>query len=65
MKITVKGSSMIFPAQDIPKELQWISNLDMATTAYIIPFYPVAGRLGCEENGRLEIICNAKGVLYG
>ncbi|XP_021289170.1 shikimate O-hydroxycinnamoyltransferase-like [Herrania umbratica] len=30
----------------------------------LVPFYPVAGRLGYDENGRLEIICNAKGVLF-
>ncbi|EOY07827.1 Hydroxycinnamoyl CoA shikimate/quinate hydroxycinnamoyltransferase [Theobroma cacao] len=30
----------------------------------LVPFYPIAGRLGYDENGRLEIICNAKGVLF-
>lgn len=29
-----------------------------------MPFDPVAGRLGCDENGRLEIVCNEDGVLF-
>ncbi|KAE8700433.1 Shikimate O-hydroxycinnamoyltransferase [Hibiscus syriacus] len=35
-----------------------------ALSRTLVPFYPMAGRLGCDENGRLEIICNAKGVLW-
>ncbi|OMO90846.1 Transferase [Corchorus olitorius] len=93
MEIAVKGSSMICPAQDTPKERHWISNLDMVMTTYYVPllyfykpngsshffdtqvlkealsktlvsFYPMAGRLGSDENGRLEIVCNAEGVLW-
>ncbi|XVE71160.1 hypothetical protein DITRI_Ditri10aG0128100 [Diplodiscus trichospermus] len=93
MDITVKGSSMICPAQDTPKERQWISNVDMAMTTFHVPllyfyrpnassdffkaevlkealskilvqFYPMAGRLGSDENGRLQLICNAEGVLF-
>ncbi|KAK5826869.1 hypothetical protein PVK06_021802 [Gossypium arboreum] len=30
----------------------------------LVPFYPIAGRLGYGENGRLEIICNDEGVLF-
>ncbi|XP_012450010.2 shikimate O-hydroxycinnamoyltransferase [Gossypium raimondii] len=30
----------------------------------LVPFYPIAGRLGYDENGRLEIICNDEGVLF-
>ncbi|KAB2080196.1 hypothetical protein ES319_A05G054500v1 [Gossypium barbadense] len=90
MDVTVKGSSMIRPSQDTPKERQWISNLDMVITTYhvpllffykpngssdffkpqvltealsktLVPFYPMAGRLGLDENGRLEILCNTEG----
>ncbi|XVE71162.1 hypothetical protein DITRI_Ditri10aG0128300 [Diplodiscus trichospermus] len=93
MDITVKGSSMICPAQDTPKERQWISNVDLAMTTFhvpllyfyrpnpsfdpfkaqvlkealskiLVPFYPMAGRLGSDENGRPQIICNAEGVLF-
>ncbi|XP_012450005.1 shikimate O-hydroxycinnamoyltransferase isoform X2 [Gossypium raimondii] len=30
----------------------------------LVPFYPIAGRLGYDENGRLEIMCNDEGVLF-
>ncbi|KAB2026644.1 hypothetical protein ES319_D06G234900v1 [Gossypium barbadense] len=30
----------------------------------LVPFYPIAGRLGYDENGRLEIICNDEGVPF-
>lgn len=35
-----------------------------ALSKILVPFYPIAGRLGFDENGRLEIICNAEGVLF-
>ena len=38
--------------------------LKEALSKILVPFYPVAGRLGFDENGRLEIICNAEGVLF-
>ncbi|KAA3480067.1 shikimate O-hydroxycinnamoyltransferase-like [Gossypium australe] len=31
-----------------------------ALSKILVPFYPIAGRLGYDENGRLEIICNAE-----
>ncbi|GMJ08528.1 hydroxycinnamoyl-CoA shikimate/quinate hydroxycinnamoyl transferase [Hibiscus trionum] len=38
--------------------------LKEALSKILVPFYPIAGRLGFDENGRLEIICNAQGVLF-
>ncbi|XP_017983865.1 PREDICTED: shikimate O-hydroxycinnamoyltransferase [Theobroma cacao] len=48
------GSSNFFDTQLLKESL---SNL-------LVPFYPMAGRLGYDENGRLEIVCNAEGVLF-
>jgi hypothetical protein len=30
----------------------------------LVPFYPMAGRLAHDEDGRVEIDCNAEGVLF-
>lgn len=30
----------------------------------LVPFYPVAGRLARDENGRIEINCNEEGVFF-
>ncbi|KAF5749498.1 shikimate O-hydroxycinnamoyltransferase-like [Tripterygium wilfordii] len=30
----------------------------------LVPFYPVAGRLGFDPNGRIEVDCNGEGVLF-
>ncbi|CAL9091478.1 unnamed protein product [Musa textilis] len=30
----------------------------------LVPFYPMAGRLGRDEDGRIEIDCNGQGVLF-
>ncbi|XVF65889.1 hypothetical protein PTKIN_Ptkin09bG0287300 [Pterospermum kingtungense] len=38
--------------------------LKEALSKILVPFYPIAGRLGFDENGRLEIVCNAQGVLF-
>ncbi|KAA3472200.1 shikimate O-hydroxycinnamoyltransferase-like [Gossypium australe] len=38
--------------------------LKEALSKILVLFYPIAGRLGYDENGRLEIICNAEGVLF-
>ncbi|MFQ6665289.1 hypothetical protein Gotur_032065 [Gossypium turneri] len=37
--------------------------LKEALSKILVPFYPIAGRLGYDENGRLEIICNAEGSI--
>lgn len=38
--------------------------LKEALSNALVPFYPIAGRLGWNENRRLEISCNAEGVLF-
>ncbi|KAF2317004.1 hypothetical protein GH714_010324 [Hevea brasiliensis] len=81
---------MIRPAEDLPNQHQWLSNLDLlhhvptvyfynsdkypnsleakalkeALSKVLVPFYPVAGRLGKDDNVRLEITCNNEGVLF-
>ncbi|XP_050215145.2 shikimate O-hydroxycinnamoyltransferase-like [Mercurialis annua] len=35
-----------------------------AMSKVLVQFYPVAGRLGRDENGRLEINCNNEGVMF-
>lgn len=38
--------------------------LKEALSKVLVPFYPVAGRFGKDENGRMEVKCNAEGVLF-
>ncbi|KAE8670726.1 Shikimate O-hydroxycinnamoyltransferase [Hibiscus syriacus] len=38
--------------------------LKEALSKILVPFYPFAGRLGFDENERLEILCNGEGVLF-
>ncbi|KAA8522854.1 hypothetical protein F0562_009277 [Nyssa sinensis] len=93
MKINVKESTIVRPAQSTPKHSLWNSNLDLlvprvhiqtvyfyksngspnffqasvlkdALSNVLVPFYPMAGRLGRDENGRFEIYCNGEGVLF-
>ncbi|XP_031274310.1 shikimate O-hydroxycinnamoyltransferase-like isoform X1 [Pistacia vera] len=38
--------------------------LKEALSKALVAFYPLAGRLGRDENGRLQIDCNGEGVLF-
>lgn len=92
MKIDVKESTMVKPAEEIPRKSLWNSNVDLvvpnfhtpsvyfyrpngspnffdpkvlkeALSKALVPFYPMAGRLKRDEDGRIEIDCNGEGVL--
>ncbi|KAJ3677186.1 hypothetical protein LUZ60_002910 [Juncus effusus] len=38
--------------------------LKSALSRALVPFYPMAGRLARDTNGRIEIDCNSRGVLF-
>lgn len=92
MIINVRESSIVRPAEEMPKSILWISSLDQlmssnhmksvyfyqsnglanffdtkvmkeALSRALVPFYPMAGRLSNDQNGRKEIDCNGEGVL--
>ncbi|XP_073119494.1 shikimate O-hydroxycinnamoyltransferase-like [Henckelia pumila] len=93
MKINVKKSTLVAPAESTPDGSHWISDVDVVApdthtyTVYfylptgaedffaaavlkealgrvLVQFYPLAGRLKRDENGRIQIDCNAEGVLF-
>ncbi|KAM0882352.1 hypothetical protein ACQ4PT_032359 [Festuca glaucescens] len=98
MKITVRGSTTVVPAEETPRLRLWNSNPDLVVPRFhtpsvyffrrgaggdsaaegyfdgarmrralaeaLVPFYPMAGRLARDEDGRVEIDCNAEGVLF-
>jgi shikimate O-hydroxycinnamoyltransferase len=41
-----------------------VDKLKTSMAKALVPFYPLAGRLGTDSNGRLEINCNAEGALF-
>ncbi|GFP91737.1 rosmarinate synthase [Phtheirospermum japonicum] len=41
-----------------------VTVLKAALSRALVEFYPVAGRLKMDKNGRIEIDCNGKGVLF-
>eukprot|EP00252_Welwitschia_mirabilis_P014794 TRINITY_DN3278_c0_g1_i1.p1 TRINITY_DN3278_c0_g1~~TRINITY_DN3278_c0_g1_i1.p1 ORF type:complete len:153 (-),score=22.23 TRINITY_DN3278_c0_g1_i1:75-533(-) len=92
MKITVKNSYMVKPAEPTPQRDIWNSNLDLviprihtasvyfyrptgspdffsmnvlkeALSKVLVTFYPMAGRLSRDSDGRIQINCNSEGVL--
>ncbi|CAI0394604.1 unnamed protein product [Linum tenue] len=102
MKLYVKETSMVQPAECRPRHSLWLSNLDLlqlknhVITIYaynkpsadqggsassselffdtkvlkdslskaLVTFYPMAGRLGRDGNGRLELDCSGEGALF-
>ncbi|CAN6204220.1 unnamed protein product [Urochloa humidicola] len=41
-----------------------VARLKEAMAKALVPFYPLAGRLGVDGDGRLEITCNGEGALF-
>ncbi|KAL1814505.1 hypothetical protein ACET3Z_017079 [Daucus carota] len=93
MKITVKESMLVPPAEETPRRRLWNANVDLvvpnfhtpsvyfyrpnggenffdtkvlkdALSRALVPFYPMAGRLKRDDDGRVEIDCNGEGVLF-
>ncbi|XP_059641847.1 shikimate O-hydroxycinnamoyltransferase-like [Cornus florida] len=93
MKINVRESAMVRPAEDTPRRRLWNSNVDLvvpnfhtpsvyfyrptgsrrffdagvlkyALSRVLVPFYPMAGRLTRDDDGRIAIDCNGDGVLF-
>ncbi|KAL3511992.1 hypothetical protein ACH5RR_024709 [Cinchona calisaya] len=93
MKIEIRESTVVKPAQETPRRNLWNSNVDLvvpnfhtpsvyfyrptgssnffdakvlkdALSRALVPFYPMAGRLKRDEDGRIEIDCNGEGVLF-
>ncbi|CAN0862724.1 Shikimate O-hydroxycinnamoyltransferase [Linum grandiflorum] len=40
------------------------AKLKQGLSKALVPFYPMAGRLGLDQSGRIEINCNSQGVLF-
>lgn len=93
MKITVKESTLVPPAEATPRLRLWNANVDLVVPNFhtpsvyfyrpngsdnffdtkvlkdalaraLVPFYPMAGRLKRDDDGRVEIDCNGEGVLF-
>nr|XP_048331911.1 shikimate O-hydroxycinnamoyltransferase-like [Ziziphus jujuba var. spinosa] len=47
----------------VPNFCDHVTVFKQALSKALVPFYPAAGRLRCDNNGRIEINCNAEGVL--
>ncbi|CAO2209094.1 unnamed protein product [Urochloa humidicola] len=41
-----------------------VARLKEAMAKALVPFYPLAGRLGVDSSGRMEIDCNGEGALF-
>uniref|UniRef100_A0ACD5YXL7 Uncharacterized protein n=1 Tax=Avena sativa TaxID=4498 RepID=A0ACD5YXL7_AVESA len=41
-----------------------VDKLKKSMAKALVPFYPLAGRLGVDSDGRIEINCNAEGALF-
>jgi shikimate O-hydroxycinnamoyltransferase len=41
-----------------------VARLKESMAKALVPFYPLAGRLGADSDGRVQIDCNAEGALF-
>ena len=58
------AASVYFYRPDGSPDFFDADRLRSALAKALVPFYPVAGRLGRDEDGRVEINCNGEGVLF-
>ncbi|KAM2182767.1 hypothetical protein ACFXTH_033278 [Malus domestica] len=74
MKVNVRDSTMVKPVEEMPRRALWLHSLVLVKLLQpsgakaraiqdFVLFYPLVGRLK-QNGGRLEIDCNAEGVLF-
>ncbi|KAF6999161.1 hypothetical protein CFC21_015224 [Triticum aestivum] len=61
---------LVTPSQPTPAHTLYLSNLDdqcllRFSVEYLFRYYPLAGRLGPGDDGKLVVDCNAEGALFG
>ncbi|CAM0874993.1 unnamed protein product [Alopecurus aequalis] len=54
----------VYSASDVADDFFSVDKLKKSLAMALVPFYPLAGRLGADSDGRIEINCNAEGALF-
>ncbi|CAO2193510.1 unnamed protein product [Urochloa humidicola] len=54
----------LFHHNDAASDFFDVARLKAAMVKALVPFYPLAGRLGVDGSGRMEIDCNGEGALF-
>ncbi|KAI3919343.1 hypothetical protein MKW92_015626 [Papaver armeniacum] len=91
--VKIKGETMVPPAEETPKGLQFLSNIDMMNLSFVdiiycfnksfdvgrvdpaevireglakvlVDYYPMAGRITMNEDGKFMVNCTGEGVLF-
>ncbi|KAJ4710278.1 Hydroxycinnamoyl-CoA shikimate/quinate hydroxycinnamoyl transferase [Melia azedarach] len=60
----VHTSSVFFYRPNDSSNFFDVGLLKESLSKVLVPFYPMAGRFGRDENGRIQIQCNGEGVLF-